>query len=138
MSKLARPIHDYMTPTPHSIGNDQTLAVAQKLMREHHIRHLPVLRGGKLCGLLSERDVKWIAGFPSMDSSKLTVEEAMIEEPFAVAPEITLDEVVTTMAKEKYGSALVVKDGHVVGIFTSVDACRALSELLAAKQEDRA
>lgn len=134
MSKLARPIHDYMTPTPHSIGSDQTLATAQKLMREHHIRHLPVLSGGKLRGLLSDREVKWIATLPSVDASKVTVEDAMVEEPFAVDPETPLDDVATTMAKEKYGAALVVKEGHVVGIFTSVDACRALAELLDTKR----
>jgi CBS domain-containing protein len=39
------------------------------------------------------------------------------------------------MAKEMYGAALVVKDGHVVGIFTSVDACRALVELLDTKRK---
>jgi len=138
MSKLARPIHDYMTPTPHSIGSDQTLSTAQKLMKEHRVRHLPVLRAGKLRGLLSERDVKWIATLASADSSKITVEEAMVEEPFAVTPETPLEEVVGTMAKERYGSALVVKDGHVLGIFTSVDACRALSELLHAAPEKRA
>src|SRR5688572_12118623 len=135
MSKLPRPIHDYMTPTPHSIGHDQTLATAQKLMKEHHIRHLPVLSGGKLRGLVSDREVKWIATLPTVDTSKVTVEDAMVEEPFAVDPETPLDEVATTMAREKYGAALVVKDGHVVAIFTSVDACRALVELLDTKRK---
>jgi acetoin utilization protein AcuB len=137
MSKLARPILDYMTPTPHSIGSDQTLAMAQKLMKEHRIRHLPVLSGGKLCGLLSEREVKWIATLASVDAAKLTVEEAMIEEPFTVDPDTALDEVASTMAKERYGSALVTKDGHVIGIFTSVDACRALAELLETKPKHK-
>jgi acetoin utilization protein AcuB len=135
MSQHPRPIHDYMTPTPHSIGHDQTLATAQKLMREHHIRHLPVLSGGKLRGLVSEREVKWIATLSTVDTSKVTVEDAMVEEPFAVDPETPLDEVATTMAREKYGAALVVKDGHVIGIFTSVDACRALVELLDTKRK---
>ena len=136
MSQHARPIHDYMTPTPHSIGHDQTLATAQKLMKEHHIRHLPVLSGGKLRGLVSDREVKWIATLPTVDTSKVTVEDAMVEEPFAVDPEAPLAEVATTMAREKYGAALVVKDGHVIGIFTSVDACRALAELLDTKRKE--
>ena len=41
----------------------------------------------------------------------------------------SLDEVVATMAEHKYGSAIVVQNQHVVGVFTTVDACRALSEL---------
>src|SRR5437879_4833811 len=50
-------IRDYMTPAPHTIGVEQPLAVAAALMQAHHIRHLPVLHGGKLVGILSERDV---------------------------------------------------------------------------------
>ena len=46
-----------MTETPHSIGKDQPLAVAHRLMKEHDLRHLPVLEQGKLVGLVSERDV---------------------------------------------------------------------------------
>jgi acetoin utilization protein AcuB len=50
-------IQKYMTPTPHTIGQEQTLQVAHDVMREHGVRHLPVLEGGKLVGLLSQRDL---------------------------------------------------------------------------------
>jgi acetoin utilization protein AcuB len=49
---------------------------------------------------------------------------------YAVSPNTPLDEVATTKAEQKYGSALVVQNEHIVGIFTTVDACRALAELL--------
>ena len=42
----------------------------------------------------------------------------------------SIDEVVATMAANKFGSAVVMKDGKVVGIFTTVDACRAFADLL--------
>jgi len=45
-------------------------------------------------------------------------------------PETGLDEVVSTMAEHKYGAAVILQNGKVVGMFTTVDACRALSELL--------
>jgi acetoin utilization protein AcuB len=119
-----------MTTTPHSIGGEQTLETASRMMREHHIRHLPVLHGGKLLGVLTDRDLKFIEAFRDVDMRKILIEEAMSGEPYTVSPDAPLDEVVATMAAEKYGSAIVVDNQHVVGIFTTVDACRALSELL--------
>jgi acetoin utilization protein AcuB len=129
MSKPIPTIQKYMTTVPHSIGNDQTLAKASQMMAEHKIRHLPVLRGGKLLGILTDRDIKLIESL-DVDASELVVEEAMTEEPYTVAPETPLDEVSSEMAEKKYGSAVVVQNHKVVGIFTTVDACRALTELL--------
>jgi len=130
VSKPIPTIQKYMTTTPHTIGSDQTIAKAAGIMSEHRIRHLPVLRGGQLLGVLSDRDVKLIEGFRDVDATKTTVEEAMTELPYAVSPEAPLDEVVGTMAEKKYGSAVVVQNHKVVGIFTTVDACQALHELL--------
>ena len=130
MSKPIPTIQKFMTTTPYSIGGDQTLATASKMMREHAIRHLPVLSGGKLLGMLTDRDVKFVETFRDVDPETLTVEEAMNEEPYTVSPDAPLDEVTRTMASEKYGSAVVMQNHKVVGIFTTVDACRALSELL--------
>jgi acetoin utilization protein AcuB len=130
MSKAIPSIQKYMTTSPHSIGGEQTLSTAARMMHEHRIRHLPVLSGGKLRGLLTDRDLKLVETFRDVDPTKLTVDEAMTEQPYAVSPETPLDEVVSTMAAGKFGSAIIVQNGHVVGIFTTVDACQALSELL--------
>ena len=54
------PVSAFMTPGPHTIGRDQTLAVAHRLVREHGIRHLPVLHGGKQVGDQSQRDLHFI------------------------------------------------------------------------------
>ncbi|HKO93579.1 MAG TPA: CBS domain-containing protein [Polyangiaceae bacterium] len=130
MSKAIPTIAKYMTTTPHTIGSDQTIAKAAEIMSEHRIRHLPVLRGGQLLGVLSDRDVKLIETFRDVDARKTSVDEAMTERPYTVAPETPLDEVVGTMADKKFGSAVVVQNHKVVGIFTTVDACQALHELL--------
>jgi acetoin utilization protein AcuB len=130
VSKPIPTIQKYMTTTPHTIGSDQTIAKAAAIMSEHRIRHLPVLRGGQLLGVLSDRDVKLIEGFRDVDATKTRVDEAMTDQPYTVAPETPLDEVVATMAEKKFGSAVVVQNHKVVGIFTTVDACQALSELL--------
>jgi acetoin utilization protein AcuB len=122
-------IRDYMTPSPHTIGADQTLSVASEVMRKYKIRHLPVLRGGSVVGILSQRDVAMISGLPSVDPAEVPVEDAMSEEVYSVRPETPLDEVAATMAAHKYGAALVVgKRDEVVGVFTAIDALHALAD----------
>ena len=130
MTKPIPRIARYMSTTPHTIGREQTLAVAHKLMREHKVRHLPVLEGGKLVGVISDRDLSLIETLRDVDATKVTVEEAMTQAPYTVSPDASLDEVVATMAEHRYGSAIVIDNANVVGVFTTVDALTALAELL--------
>jgi acetoin utilization protein AcuB len=130
MTKPIPKIQAHMTTSPHSIGRDQPLARAHAVMREHQIRHLPVLEGGQLLGVLSDRDLRLIETLRDVDPEKVTVEDAMSNNVYAVAPDAPLDEVVKTMAEHKYGCAVVIQNQHVVGIYTTVDVCRSLSELL--------
>src|SRR4051812_33983675 len=131
-------IREYMTPSPHTIGAEQTLTVASELMRKHKIRHLPVLRGGSIVGILSQRDVALISGLPSVDPAEVPVEDAMSEEVYSVRAETPLDEVAATMAAHKYGAALIVERDHVVGVFTTVDALHALADGAPVKKRARA
>lgn len=122
-------IREYMTPSPHTIGADQTLTVASELMRKHKIRHLPVLRGGSVVGILSQRDVALICGLPQVDPNEVPVEDAMSEQLYSVSPDTPLDEVAATMAAHKYGAALVLGErDRVVGVFTTIDALHALAD----------
>lgn len=130
MSKPIPKVQKYMTTTPMTIGKDQTLAAAHKLMREHSIRHLPVLEGGVLVGMISDRDLHLIESLRDVDPEKVSVEDAMTAEPYTVTPDTGLDDVVGTMAEHKYGSAVVEYNGKVVGIFTAIDALRAFAELM--------
>jgi len=130
MTKPIPTIQRYMTTAPLSVGLSQTLAYAETIMSREHIRHLPVLEGGKLRGILSDRDIHLVETLEGVDAKKVTVEEAMSEHVYAVSPEAPLDEVVAVMAERKYGSAVVMQNEKVVGIFTTVDVCRAFGELL--------
>ena len=123
-------VRTHMTVAPYSIGIDQPLEVAHGLMRAHRIRHLPVLRGGKLVGVLSQRDLYLIETLRDVDPVSVKVEEAMTQDAYAVAPSTPLAKVVREMAEQRYGCAVVVEAGQVVGIFTAVDALRALANLL--------
>lgn len=122
---------DCMTAVPQSIGFDQTVEKAKDMMERYGIRHLPVLEEGKLVGVISDRDLNLITGL-SLDEKKITVEEALTPEPYVVSPNETLENVITTMAETKIGSALVGENGRVVGIFTGIDALRILADYLKA------
>ena len=123
-------VGDYMTRVPKSIGFDQSVAKAQSVMRDLRVRHLPVLKGGKLVGVLTDRDINLVLGFGDVDPDVLTVDEAYTPEPYFTAPDAALTEVAACMAEGKYGCAIVLEKGKLVGIFTEVDAYRVLSEVL--------
>jgi len=130
MSKPIPAIQKYMSTAPHTIGQDQPMVLAHRMMHEHHIRHLPVLHEARLVGIVSDRDLNLIETLRDVDPKTVTVEDAMTPNPYVVEPDVGLDEVVSTMAEKKYGCAVVVQHNKVVGIFTTVDACRAFAELL--------
>jgi acetoin utilization protein AcuB len=130
MTKGIPHIDRYMTTSPYSVGQEQKLSQAHKLMRSHNIRHLPVLHGGKLVGVLSDRDLHLIESLRDVDPDRVLVEEAMSPTVYTVAPETPLDEVVKEMAHHKYGCAVVVDNGKVVGVFTTIDAMRVFVEML--------
>jgi CBS domain-containing protein len=122
-------IQKFMTAMPHTIGKDIPIKTALSMMREYHIRHLPVEDGGKLVGILSDRDLKLAASFAG--AGNLTVEEVMTPDPYTASPDAPLDRVAYEMAERKYGCAIIKQgNGKVVGIFTVVDGLRALGETL--------
>lgn len=125
-------IANWMTRSPHTIGADQALAAAHRLMREHRVRHLPVLRAGRLVGIVSQRDLALIETLPDVDPREVPVEDAMSTETYVVSPRTALGQVAAQMAARKLGSAVVVEGDRVAGVFTVTDACRALAELAAA------
>ncbi len=132
MSKVIPPVSKYMTATPITVARSTTLAKAGALMAEHGIRHLPVVDGERLLGIITERDITFARSFDIVDPDKVSVFGAMAEELYTVNPEAPVDEVVSTMARKKLGSAVVVQGKQVVGLLTTVDVCRAFAELLSA------
>jgi len=130
-SLVIRPIVKYfMTPSPHAIGAEQTLARAHEMMRDHDIRHLPVLQGGHLVGVLSQRDLYLIETFGDSKPETILVSEAMSTEVFTVGPDASVARVSQEMAKKKYGCAVVMCEGRLDGIFTTIDAIQALNHYI--------
>lgn len=119
-----------MTTTPHTIGADQTLAHAKKIMHDLSIRHLPVLTGGVVVGIISEKDISFLQSFKDIDLKHEKIEQAMTLEPVVVDADTLLDVVCNEMAEKKIGSVLIKDNNKLVGIFTWIDALKAMDELL--------
>jgi acetoin utilization protein AcuB len=115
-----------MTPCPQTIHADATLFDAFVMMRRQGIRHLPVMDRGQLVGLLSERDIAFAERF--LEARESPVAAVMTRDPYVTVPYAPLAEVAETMSRHKYGSAIVIDNRNVVGVFTAVDALRALAE----------
>jgi acetoin utilization protein AcuB len=120
-------ITEFMTAAPYTIGIEQPLSRAHAVMREHAIRHLPVLHGGHLVGVLSLGDLHLIETLGKIDLDHVTVEEAMTPDPYVVDEHTPVQAVAAKMAERKYGTAIVMHGARVVGIFTAIDALRALT-----------
>lgn len=123
-------IRHYMSSAPRVIGPEESLLRARQLMQASSIRHLPVVDSTThaLVGILTERDIHLLEGY-GRAPYELRVRDAMTPEPFVVSADAPVRLVARTMAEHKYGSAIVLDDGRVVGIFCSTDALKALSEL---------
>ncbi len=125
---MTTPISEFMTPAPHTIGADQPAQTARDYMREHSIRHIPVLKGGTVVGIVSDRDLQFLVTLGDAVPEDIAVEEAMSQEVYQAAPATPVREVVVFMAEHKIGSAVVLEGRKVVGIFTTTDALRALAK----------
>ncbi|MCB1140774.1 MAG: CBS domain-containing protein [Leptospiraceae bacterium] len=128
--KTIPPIQKYMTTTPLTIHRDSTLDEAFKEMKSHQIRHLPVMDGSEILGIISERDIMVAEALNNVDPSKVKAGDIAKTETYKVPPDMPTDEVVLEMAANKYGSALIVQNNKLVGIFTTVDALTAFAEVL--------
>lgn len=132
MRRTLSSVADVMTPGPHSVSVNEPLLRAMSLMRDLRIRHLPVMRKGKLVGIVSDRDANLVTSLADAPAAEVTVEDAMTTNPYAVSPDTPLDEVAREMAERKIGSAVVMDGSTVIGVFTTTDALRALAECLGA------
>jgi acetoin utilization protein AcuB len=138
MDRFMPSVADYMTPGPFSIAPHETLSRARGLMREYGVRHLPVIDGNKLVGVVSERDINFTLGFGRVRLDAVSVEIAMTRRPYAVRPDASLNQVARIMAERKYGSVVVMEKDVVIGVLTTTDALHALADTLEGKHTRRA
>ena len=130
MSKSIPAVSKYMTTTPTTLEPGAFLADAHELMKRDGIRHLPVCEGSRVVGMLSDGDMYRAEAIKGANPTTIHIKDVMTASPYTVSPGAPVDEVVQEMASKKYGSAVVVDNGKVVGLFTATDALTAFAELL--------
>ncbi|MBZ4642404.1 MAG: domain containing rane protein [Deferribacteraceae bacterium] len=124
-------IKDWMKTNLVTVEYDDTVLDALHLMREHKIRRLPVLRRGKLVGIITEKDIKEFS--PSRASTldiyemhnvlaKTEVKEAMTKDVITVSPDDPIERAALILRDMRFGGLPVVeKNDNLVGIITAVD-----------------
>lgn len=127
MALHVAPIERFMSTVLVVIAPEQPLMEAARLMRLHSIRHLPVVRKGRLVGILSQRDVHLLETLQDVDPARVLVEEAMVRDVFTVEPDEPIDRVASGMAERRIGTAVVAHGDKLLGLFTTTDALRALA-----------
>ena len=120
-------VSEMMTAHPRCIAATDSIGEAHRLMKEEKLRHLPVLEGGLLVGLVSERDLLRLEATVDVDQKHDPVRAAMSAPAFSVLPDTPLPTVASQMRARGIGSAVVVSEGRVIGIFTTSDALDALA-----------
>ncbi len=123
-------LKDVMSPVAITVDAKAPLADAQELMTRHGIRHLPVLDGETLAGVLSDRDLHAALSFKGASVSNTHAGQVCARDIYVTHPGSDLRMVAAEMAEKRYGSAVVTEADKVVGIFTTTDACRVLGQLL--------
>ena len=134
-------VREIMSTDLVTLTEDETLAHAQGCMARGRIRHLPVVRDGKLVGLLTHRDLlaASFSIFAEVDRGEqrrifgtVPVVEAMHRDVVTVAPDLPVREAARILLKNKYGCLPVVGPaGELVGILTEADFLHLTVRLLA-------
>jgi acetoin utilization protein AcuB len=132
-------VADVMTRELVTLTPEQTLRDAIELLRRGQIRHLPVVDGRRLLGIVTDRDVK--RATPSVltgidkdayDNSLITIKvgQLMTREPITVPGRSPLKNAVEIFIQKRVGALPVVDDGQLVGILTDSDVLRVAYDLL--------
>jgi acetoin utilization protein AcuB len=121
-----------MTPFPYFADANDNVAEVERLMDEHHIRHIPVQQEGRVVGIVSQRDLYHVVDrlSPNTDKTRIRARDIMVEEPYIVAFDTPLNEVAFEMAQRRIGSAIILHHEKLAGILSATDICRILAEIL--------
>ncbi|HMM46791.1 MAG TPA: CBS domain-containing protein [Thiobacillaceae bacterium] len=132
------PVEEYTTPNPVTATEDMSTDELTALMQAHGVRHLPVVRGDTVIGLISDRDVRVAQGLSDAHKIQVRAADIMAADPVMMSARRRLDEVAYVMSDRKIGSVIVNdEEGRFLGIFTVTDALNALIEMSRTARADR-
>jgi CBS domain-containing protein len=109
-----------------TIDSTEPVRTAIQLMADHYIGALPVLEGGKLTGIVSERDYARKVVLMGRKSTETTVGTIMSAPVIVVGPQITVNECMVLMTEKRIRHLPVVDDGALVGVISIGDCVKAV------------
>ena len=137
-------VRKWMTADPKTIKEDDFVRTAVMLVLEHRIRHLPVVRGESLVGIISDRDLKRampsvVAGATAEEyqafMDETPIEQVMTASPITCTPDTALVDLLREFCQHKVGAIPVVEGERVVGIVTQTDMMQAFLKVLQGQQQ---
>lgn len=131
-------VKDWMTTNVHTVTPKNSFAEALRLMKEKKIKHLPVVEGKKVVGMVSDRDIKQFG--PSKATSldiyelnylldKTLIKDVMVSPVLTVPAETPVEEAAMTLFDKNIGCLPVIENNELVGIITDRDMYRVLVEI---------
>lgn len=133
-----KPISSIMTREVITLTLEDTLYSAEKRMKKNHIRHMPVVDGEQLIGLISLSDLQRISFIDAYSKegtedtpvyNMIDIQDLMIKNPLTASPKSTILEVSKLLANKEFHSLPVVEDNKLVGIITTTDLLHYFIEL---------
>ncbi len=137
-------VGERMSRPPITIGPEMSIHDALALFKKERIRRAPIIKGGKLIGIVSEKDLLNASPSPATTLSvwemnyllsKLTVSEVMTKDVITVSEDTPIEEAARIMADNKIGGLPVVKGARVVGIITETNLFKMFLELMGAREK---
>jgi len=136
--KRRESVSHIMTENVFTVNHTNSLADAEVVLKSNNIRHIPVVSGDKLIGMLSLTDLMRISfvdtyggGEGAVDTAvynMLTIEQVMVNNPKAVQVDATIREVAEILANEEFHALPVLEGEKLVGIVTTTDLIKYLLE----------
>ena len=139
-------VRDWMTKDPHVVPPSTPVMEAMQLLRDEGYRRLPVVKDGKLVGIVTDRDLK--EATPSKATSlsvyelnyllsKLTLKDVMRAPVITIGPDEPIEQAALTMETHRVSGLPVILRGQVVGILTITDLLRAFVDFLGLREGGR-
>ncbi|NLC76065.1 MAG: CBS domain-containing protein [Clostridia bacterium] len=129
-------VEEFMKREVITIGREDSVHVALGKTKEHRIRHLPVVEGERLVGIVSDRDLRDVSPSNLLQAQDIDILKSTKVKDIMKCPVLTahpldgIEEVARVMYEYKIGCLPVVKSGKLVGIVTETDILRILVELV--------
>ncbi len=134
----------WMTRDVISVPPEMPILEARDVMKQNLVRRLPVLKGGKLIGIVTQGDIQEAGPSDATSLSiwelnyllaRMTVAEIMTKDAVTVSPDTPIEEAALIMRRKKVGGLPVLEDGKLVGIITESDIFEALCEVMGVHQK---